>query len=342
MRSLYGEHPFANANYYIWRYLENPWKAGGLFAAFDESEHAIGLLGWSAGKLRIGSTEHLSGLVGDAATRPEVRHVLFRQEGSLHSIFTLLYASAEQGARSAGLDALFAFPNAMSAPFFVRRFGYREIGRLDTFVIPLRPLTLLRSRGFHVPFWEPLDQVAGALLRIRPGSGRRQADVTWSPQSAVDVDALESRTKRSGRSVLHVRDGLFAGWRFGRRPFRVAAVRDDLGLAGAVTVLEESRTARDTPLRLLLICDLLVTNDSDAIPLLRSAVEAASVGQCAAVVAIGSFPPGISKGFWRAGAFKVRSSLIGREWPIVFKALRDMPDPSDGPWLITLSDNDVI
>lgn len=332
VRSEYADRFDATDDYYRHRYLRNPVVPGGLFVARDGAA-VVGIVGWAALRFWDGRSNSIVGLVGDALTRQDVRHVIVREGEQVHSVFTKLHALAEAKARHRGLEFLYAFPNEHSYRSFSGRFGYEELGALHFYVRPRRSSALLRRRGLRIgPVAPVIDAVVRAGFSLVRPSMRRLSTRSLDPSSAA-IDRLWARVAQLGHS-FGVRDAMAVSWRFTGRPYRLIGVFDGDDLRGYVCVVDEQREG----LRVRTVCDAVAARPVD----LARALVAADHDDWPDAILFVCQPLEFRAGLRRAGFLDAGPTLLGKQFPIMRKRLGASPPLEAVPWYLTLADNDVV
>ena len=118
---------WGDKKYWNWRYRDNPAGIGRIWLA-DDFGKIVGHYAMIPVKMKIGDETVTSSLSADIVTHPD-----YRRQGIFETLARKAYAEAGKE----GEHILCAFPNEFSYPGFIKKIGWFEVCRLNTFVKPL-------------------------------------------------------------------------------------------------------------------------------------------------------------------------------------------------------------
>jgi hypothetical protein len=232
----------ANLEHLRWKYLQNP-AGNTLTLELIDGKTVVGMIAYQARSYRWRGRVWKSAYLTDLMIDPRHR--------SLKHFVALCGRFREIG----DFDFIFATPNDGSAPLHEQVLGFQRRFELDVFVIPLRPMSLLKAPGF-LRFLDrlaaPLHRLSGALA----GSpGRLRVDD--AAPNAEELSRLESAADDPA-SLLPSVDAARLSWRFEKCPtrdYRVRSIRgEDGGLRGYFVV----RRGKHMGLQALFLADCLL------------------------------------------------------------------------------------
>lgn len=139
--------------YWNWRYRDNHAGIGRIWLA-DDAGKIVGHYAMIPLKMKIGDETVTASLSADIVTHPD-----YRRQG----IFETLARKAYTEAGKEGVHILCVFPNEFSYHGFIKKLGYFEVCRLNTFVKPLN-LENAMKRYFNNRFLRKFCASIGNLM----------------------------------------------------------------------------------------------------------------------------------------------------------------------------------
>ena len=295
-------------------------------------------------RYKVGDGTMTGSVVVNAVTHPD-----FRGRG----IFMILHEEAFRSPQAEGIAFSFGFANQNSEQGCFRHLGYKELGRIPLWILPLNLPKILASQPSKrgIP-WRAAARAAQPLARLwRAVHGPRHSAtiaIEKISEFGPDFDELWASASNTSENIL-VRDRAFLDWRFVRAPTR----RYDLFAARSSGRLIGYLAGRTTPvdgMRWGLILDLLAEDSkvgSAAAASLVAAYHRHLLGQGADVAAALMFrhaPPALA--LRRNGYIVCPPSLLPREFPALVRwhAAESAPPRFFDPraWFLTLADYDAV
>lgn len=115
-----------------------------------------------------------------------------------------------------GAQLMYIYPNQRAIHTYLKYNGYTYLGAYDTYLLPLRPTSVIRSR-FKLPLLDSLGggvvQAYTRLFRVRPSGTIRILDAPTEEMAALFVGYYNSL-----QGIHMVRDKALLSWRYGAKP----------------------------------------------------------------------------------------------------------------------------
>ncbi|MFP4475774.1 MAG: GNAT family N-acetyltransferase [Desulfatibacillaceae bacterium] len=190
-----------------WWYLDNPGGHGEIWVAESDGQ-VVGHYAAIPTRMWVDGKPDLYAYSCDTMVHPS-----HRRQGVFTGLAKKCYARLEE---DRGIKWIWGFPNEKSMPGFTRELGWHNMGRFDSWIMPVSPFAGSRAA--------PESNVPGV-------AGARVFPITRFDR---DYDTLWERFAPD-TGVCQVRDAAYLNWRylgmdaFGYAPF---AVFDENGLAG--------------------------------------------------------------------------------------------------------------
>ncbi|QDU84888.1 hypothetical protein Pla163_20060 [Planctomycetes bacterium Pla163] len=275
-----------------WRYDQGP-HGGSITLVTDElgadGTRVRAVSGYACNPRRVlhrGEEATTVGQTGDVMTHPDARG---------KGLFSDLDRACMRATAEAGWTAVFGLPNRKSAPLFVGKLGWNEIGRI-------RPHTFLfdgsararrirtregRLRGLTAPF-DARRCAAARRALARTGAG---VQVHVEPSFPRVVGDISRSVERQFDWMVH-RDAEYLDWRFAQNPsglHRILIARRGTAVEGYAVVQRPLPDRPDTAFLVdMLAPDLVV----------RAALAAAAMDEAAAAGAVALEATAIDDSWW--------------------------------------------
>ena len=163
-----------------WWFERNP--SGSLMSVARMDGRVVGVAAHSLFKMALDGEQRLASFSVHATTTPDARG---------HGIFAALEEKHEREAHERGVAVVLAFASQPTAPIFLGRLGWTEIGRLRIWA---RPFTRLKRRGPPVAPFEHFTH-------------GRDAAADWRNHVVRDPEHLNWRYATSPRDYVALADG---------------------------------------------------------------------------------------------------------------------------------------
>lgn len=315
MKSEY-VYPYTDADYWHWRYFDNPVAEVQVYVARNEQGEVISLQAVSAYKFVVSGEVRKAHLFTGAITHPDYRRL---------GLFRSLVKEITEDLRQQGDYIIFTFPNENSVQGFRRFDGWKQQELLSLHVRPLSPLPSFSSGN-------------------RAANGNILISETSRFETSTDA-LLRKSFVRSGTFVDRSRE--YLKWRYADNPTSsytiLTAHTSDEELAGYV-VLKEYPFLKQ---RSGLIIDLVASNDQACKALVNEAVRVAqSSGFRVLAYLVGKYNP-YGDTLRDSGFFSVPPRLSPRQFYLYTYAGSDLStslgrQADEVPWYVTWGDNDVV
>jgi GNAT superfamily N-acetyltransferase len=205
-----------NLEQWRWEFRDNP--AGLAFICVAELDgEIVGHIAAIPIKMKCGDETILGAEVVDTMTHPDHR---------LKGMFFKLAERIHEEATGSGVSLVWGFPNQSSAPGFIKRLGWREIGTVPGLMLVLDTKPLLRlgsymqyiRSGFLFRNWRIALSAAVALI-YHPKHKRKSTNIIVNRVNAFDnrVDSLWQKASPRFRLAV-AKSSEYLNWRYANHP----------------------------------------------------------------------------------------------------------------------------
>lgn len=211
---LAGSRRSVAAQYYAWKYLDNPYEEPEAWVA-EDAGRVISILGAVPKKLKVGNKEFVVAEFVDAFT-----DISYQKRGILASLADKVL----EGLKKKQIHYIYQTPNEVAYNYWTRKFSFYEPFKAERILVPLKLGNIVKALGtpqiksqilLNIAVW--LGNLLPTGLPALKGKTRECIELEQVYSFDERVDELWNRNKND-YEILLTRDSEYLNWRYVRNP----------------------------------------------------------------------------------------------------------------------------